>query len=155
MDQIIIFCAKYLFAATILVLFAVWVRATRRNKVEIALATLLAGATAYILIKVANGAYYDTRPFVTQHIKPLVPIGADNGFPSEHTVFTMTLSSVVYLYNRRFGVVALVITAAVGISRVLAHVHTPIDVVVGVVIGAVAGVAGYVIASKLVRKFRK
>jgi undecaprenyl-diphosphatase len=155
MDQIVIFCAKYLFAATILVLFVVWVRATRRNKVEIALASLLAGAVAYILIKVANGAYYDPRPFVTQHINPLVPIGADNGFPSEHTVFTMTLSSVIYLYNRRLGVTALIITAAVGISRVLAHVHSPIDVVVGVVIGAVAGVAGYAIASKLVGRFKE
>ena len=155
MDQIIIFCAKYLFAATILVLFVVWVRVSSRDKIEIALATLMAGAIAYIFIKIANGLYYDPRPFVTQHIKPLVPIGADNGFPSEHTVFTMTLSSLIYVYNRRLGVIAFVITLVVGTSRVLAHVHLPIDIAAGVAFGATAGVAGYVIASKLVGQFKK
>lgn len=155
MDSIIIFTAKYLFLSVILILGFVWLRTDKTKKIELAIATVAAGILAYVLMKFAGQLYYDPRPFVTQHIKPLVSHGADNGFPSEHTVFTMTLSSLIYVYNRRLGVIAFVITLVVGTSRVLAHVHLPIDIAAGVAFGATAGVAGYVIASKLVGQFKK
>jgi undecaprenyl-diphosphatase len=152
MDSLIIFCAKYLFLAAILILGLLWLKAGKLKKIEITIAAITAGIIAYGLMKFAGGLYYDTRPFVAQHIKPLVSHGADNGFPSEHTVFTMTLSSVIYYYNKRLGVVAFVVTLIVGISRILAHVHSPIDIAGGVAIGAAAGAAGYWIAKEVCKK---
>lgn len=155
MGSIIIFTAKYLFLAVVLILGFVWLKAGKTKKIELVAATILAGILAYGLMKFASWLYYDPRPFVAQHIKPLVSHGADNGFPSEHTVFTMMVSSVIYLYNKRLGFIALAITLIVGTSRVLAHVHSPIDIVAGVAIGATAGAAGYMMARKLVEQFRK
>jgi undecaprenyl-diphosphatase len=143
MDSVIIFCAKYLFLSIVLILGFVWLKAGKTKKVELAVATVLAGILAYGLMKFAGWLYYDPRPFVTQHIKPLVSHGADNGFPSEHTVFAMTVSSIICLYNKRFGFIALMVTLIVGVSRVLAHVHSPVDIAAGILIGAIAGIAGY------------
>jgi undecaprenyl-diphosphatase len=155
MNSIIIFSAKYLFLSVIFILGFVWLRANRTNKIRLTVATIIAGILAYGLMKVAGSLFYDPRPFVTHHIKPLVSHGADNGFPSEHTVFTMTLSSIIYLYSRHLGAIALAITLVVGVSRVLAHVHSPVDIAAGVVIGAVAGMAGYYAAGKLISGQKK
>jgi undecaprenyl-diphosphatase len=155
MDSVIIFCAKYLFLTVVLLLGFVWLKTGKTKKIELATAAIMAGILAYGLMKTAGWLYYDPRPFVTQHIKPLVPHGSDNGFPSEHTVFTMMVSSVIYLYDKRLGFIAFAIALIVGISRVLAHVHSPVDILAGLLIGAVAGVAGYYIAKKLVEQLIK
>jgi len=152
MDSVIIFCAKYLFLSVVLILGYIWLKAGKTRKIELAIATILAGILAYGLMKFAGWLYYDPRPFVTQHIKPLVSHGADNGFPSEHTVFTMTVSGVIYMYNKHLGFIAFVIAVIVGSSRVLAHVHSPIDIVTGILIGAAAGAAGYWVAKEICKK---
>lgn len=152
MDSIIIFCAKYLFLAVILILVFTWLKEGKNKKIELMTATVTAGILAYVLMKIAGHLYYDPRPFVTQHIKPLVAHGADNGFPSEHTVFTMTLTSVIYFYNKHLGYIAVIITLIVGTSRVLAHVHSPIDIVGGLLIGTVAGIAGYWAVKRILTK---
>jgi undecaprenyl-diphosphatase len=154
MDSVVIFCAKYLFLVAILILGFVWLKATRAKKIELMGAVVITGIIAYALMKFAGWLYYDPRPFVTQHIKPLVAHGADNGFPSEHTVFTMAISTVIYCYNKQLGVAAFIITLIVGISRVLAHVHLPIDIIGGVLIGVIAGVIGYKISERIFRAKR-
>lgn len=48
---------------------------------------------------------------------------ADNGFPFDHTWLTMVIASVVFVYNRKFGILFAVISFIVGFSRVLAGIH--------------------------------
>jgi undecaprenyl-diphosphatase len=149
MDSVIIFGAKYLFLAAILILGFVWLKASKTKKVELATAVIVAGIVAYGLMKFAGWLHYDPRLFVAQHIKPLVSHGADNGFPSEHTVFTTMISGTSYFYNKRLGFVVFVVALVVGASRVLAHVHSPIDIVAGVLIGATAGAIGYGVSTRI------
>lgn len=97
---------------------------------------------ALILTKIAGSLYFHPRPFVAQHIKPLIPHGADNGFPSEHTVAAVTLATAVFFYRKKFAAWAFGLAVAVGISRMLAHVHSLIDIIGGLAIGAAAGYLG-------------
>lgn len=143
MDSLIIFGAKYLFVAVPVIFCVAWFMAPRKKKVDMALAIVLAGIIAGILDKVTSKLYYDPRPFVSHHITPLVTHAADNGFPSEHTLFTFTIAAVLYFYRPKLGYIAGVLAALVGISRVAAHVHSPIDIVGGAVMGIAAGLAGY------------
>lgn len=116
------------------------------------LAFVIAGVLAVILDKLGGMLYYDPRPFVSRHITPLITHAADNGFPSEHTVFTMTLSAVLIFYRRRLGILSFVLALSVGISRVAADVHSPIDIAGGIVIGLVAGYGGYYLAKGLLKR---
>src|SRR5438132_10951672 len=101
MDSVIIFGAKYLFLAVpLLFLFALY-QASRKDKKQLIIALITALVIAAILDKLLGKLYYDPRPFVSHNLKPLVKHAADNGFPSEHTLFSTAIGTVLYLYRRR------------------------------------------------------
>ena len=143
MNSLIIFGAKYLFIIVALIYVLAWAQANRKYKIQMAAALILAGIIAVILDKIAGKLYYDPRPFVTHHIKPLVAHSADNGFPSEHTLFTMAVSAVLVFFRPKLGILSFILAILVGVSRVAAHVHSPIDIVGGALMGIAAGAAGY------------
>lgn len=146
MDSLIIFCAKYVIVFVVLGwLVAMW-RIRKDLRLQFLVATVLAGIIAVVLSRIASKLYYDPRPFVSQHIKPLIDHAADNGFPSDHALFTMTLTAVTYFYSRKLAGLMLIGTILVGLARVLAHVHSPLDIVTGWLIGCVGAAAGYYIA---------
>jgi undecaprenyl-diphosphatase len=153
MDQIVIFCAKYMVAAVVLLWLIAWLQASKKPRLSLTTATIIAVFIATILDRIISRLYYDPRPFVTHHITPLVAHASDNGFPSEHTLFSITLASVLFFYRPKLGYLAFAIGIVVGISRVAAHVHSPIDIIGGIFIGTIAGYAGYQIAPKLLKRF--
>ena len=148
MDNLIIFSAKYLIFILVLIILLVWLKSSAKMRWQFAAAMVLAGIAAFALSRITGALYYHPRPFVAQHITPLISHGSDNGFPSEHTLLAMTLSTVVYYYRRRLAAGLFGLTLLVGISRVLAHVHSPIDILGGLLLGALAGWVGHWLARK-------
>ena len=151
MDQAIIFCAKYLFIVIPLLLIIVWLQANKKQRKELILAVIIGVIIAVILDKIGGKLFYDTRPFVSQNIQPLVSHSADNGFPSEHALFSSLIATIIIFYRRQLGIIALVIAIVVGFARVLAHVHSPIDIIGGLAIGIGAGVAGVYLARRILQ----
>lgn len=151
MDNIIIFCAKYVFVATGLLVLIVMIRQTRKQRIKLLTTIIAAGIIAYILSKILGKLYYDPRPFVSQNITPLIPHSADNGFPSEHTWFTATIAACLYMFSKQYGKLAFVVVIIVGSARVLAHVHSPIDIVGGIAVGIAAAYAAKILISRIDR----
>ncbi|OVE78970.1 hypothetical protein BVY00_01560 [bacterium G20] len=149
MDNLIIFGAKYLIFIIAAVTLAVWLQIKGKTQWQFAAAVIIAGITAVILSKLASSLYYHQRPFAVQNIQPLVSHSGDNSFPSDHTIMATTLGMVIYFYHRRLGMYVLVLALIVGIARVAAHVHWPVDIAGGLVLGAVSGWVGYFLAKKL------
>ncbi len=143
MDKIIVFCAQYLYLFVILVIVVAWLRIAKDKKAQFFAATILAGIIAFILSRVASRLYYDPRPFVSEHVKPLFAHIADNGFPSDHALLTMTLTAAAYFYNKKAAAVMLVLSIIIGVARVLAKVHSPLDIGSGWVFGITGSIAGY------------
>lgn len=144
MDRLIIFCAQYLFLFVILGLAIAWFRVTdKQTRIRFIVATILAGAIAFALSRIAGHLYYDPRPFVTEHVKPLFGHSTDNGFPSDHALLTGTLTAITYFYDRKVAGAMLVLTIMIGAARVLAKVHSPLDIAAGWIFGVVGAVAGY------------
>lgn len=152
MDSLIIFGASYLFVAVVLLWVVAWLQAGRAHKKQMVIATAAAVVLAAILDKIGSKLYYDPRPFVSQHLHPLVSHAADNGFPSEHTLFSMVLAATLVFFRPKVGWTAVAIALLVGVARVAAHVHSPIDIIGGALMGAAAGYTGYTIARHLVKK---
>lgn len=148
MDSVIIFCAKYLFVVVVLLYLWAIYQASRRDRKALVVSLIIAGVVAVILDKIGGKVYYDPRPFVSQHITPLIQHSADNGFPSEHTILSMTIGILLLYYRRRLGALAVIVAYVVGVARIAAHVHSPIDIIGGIVIGAIAATAGYYAAKK-------
>lgn len=151
MNPIIIFCAKYLFYIVAVIAFIYWLKLTKRQKIEVVIFGIVTIVVAFILAKLGGALFYNPRPFVSDHIVSLFPYIADNGFPSDHTLFSAAIAVTIYSVSKKWGLVLGVLAVVVGISRVLAHVHHPIDIVASLIFGMVAGLAAYFLTPKIIR----
>lgn len=138
MNSLIIFVAKYFFLLSLVILGTYWFRAKRPVKIRLLERLTLGGVLAFALAALAGHLHYDTRPFVTHHLVPLIPHAPDNGFPSDHALLTAFLGFSVLLYSRTLGGVLLLIAFLVGAARVAAHIHNPQDIVGSFVIAALS-----------------
>lgn len=134
MNDAIIFLGKYLYLLVILIaLFFLVKEKTNRKKIIIfSIVTLF---LSFIFGKIAGHFFYDTRPFVSGHFKPLIDHVASNGFPSDHALISFTISAIVYFFNRKLGIILALLGVVVGSSRVYAGIHNPVDILGSFVIG--------------------
>jgi membrane-associated phospholipid phosphatase len=58
----------------------------------------------------------------------------------------MFVAFCVLYYSRRWGIVLVAVSLAAGIARVLAHVHSPIDIAGAIAMAAVAALAAHALA---------
>lgn len=153
MHGIVTFFAKYFIVLSVLGALAVWLRHGKRQKIRFILLAIFGGIITLILAKIGSHVYYDTRPFVAGHFTPYFSHGADNGFPSDHTLLASFLAFLSWQYSRKAGIVLLVIAVLIGLSRVIAGVHHLTDVI-GSIIFALIGVLIAVNAERWLDKQR-
>lgn len=159
MDNFIIFSAKYLYLFEIAIGAIYFFLQPRSKQKSIVLLSAIFLPLAYIVAQVVAALYFDPRPFVVGHFTPLIPHAPDNGFPSDHALLTSAIASILFVYNRRVGVLAWIITAIVGIARVYAGIHHLTDIVGSVVIASVSMwitqkyILHQVIKSKLYKRY--
>ncbi|MDB5266407.1 MAG: phosphatase family protein [Parcubacteria group bacterium] len=128
MNTFFIFGAKYLVALSLLLILWFFWKLPREEKKGFAVVGVVSAILSFVIAKLVSLAYMDPRPFVVNHVAPLIPHAADNGFPSDHALLVGVLAAVVSLYDRRFGVILWVIALIVGISRVFVGVHHLVDI---------------------------
>lgn len=107
---------------------------------------LMAGLTAYVVAKLLASVYQPSgeRPFEMMGVEPGASYLNNPGFPSDHALFTAFLTLAVWFETRKKGIaIALgVMTLLVCLGRVLALVHTPLDVIGGIIVACV-GIVWY------------
>lgn len=155
MNQIIILCAKYLFVLVAVLAFVYWLKLAKKQKIEMIVFGLITVAVAYLLAKLGGALFYDARPFVSDHVASLFPYVADNGFPSDHTLFSGVIAITVYAMSKKWGLILGGLAILVGVSRVLAHVHHPIDIVGSIVFVVIAGLVAHALAPKVIKLVTK
>lgn len=140
----------------LIALYMLIARIDRRRWYETYSYVLLAGLASYALAKFISLWYQPEtlRPFEKLGLEAGAAYLNNPGFPSDHALFGMFLIGAVWYATRRWRVVAvmasLLIVMCVG--RVVALVHTPLDVVGGVAI-AVAGMLCYPPVRQKLRTF--
>lgn len=75
-----------------------------------------------------------------QNFVPLIPHANSASFPSGHATFFFAIGTVLYMYNKKAGVVFLAGSALIGVARILAGLHWTSDIVGGALIGVASGV---------------
>ncbi len=145
MRFLIIFGAKYLFVVVAILAAYAWWRLPKDERLRVVVQAIIGLVMALILVKVAGAIYPELRPFVAHHFTPLFPQRGDNGFPSDHTTFTMLAAFTILPFARRWGWGLAALALIVGLCRVAAGVHYVQDIVGGVAVAGVsAGIAYYV-----------
>lgn len=107
---------------------------------------LMAGLTAYLVAKLLATLYQPSieRPFELMGVAPGAAYLQNSGFPSDHALFTAAITLAVWFETRmkKTTIALAFFTVLVCIGRVLALVHTPLDVTAGVLV-ALTGAVWY------------
>lgn len=144
-DSIIYFFAQtldvYLIVIAMLTLLVVqYHRATpheeRMNLVKemflITFAVLASWFVAHFLKLTIGGL----RPFeFYEALEPLFFYAGGDTFPSGHATFFSALALMMTAFHRRIGMVFIVLAVLISLSRVIAGVHYPLDILAGWIIG--------------------
>lgn len=81
--------------------------------------------------------FFRPRPYIDQSNVHLLVVNTfgSKSFPSDHTVLAFAFAFSLYLINKKFGYVALVVAFLIGMARIMAGVHYPFDVLAAIGIG--------------------
>ncbi len=96
------------------------------------------------------------RPYDVKGIMPyLIEVQHDFSFPSGHTTASFEGAAVVFLYNKKWGIAALVLAALIAFSRMYLYVHYPSDILAGVVLGVLFAYIGMRVSNKVFELIEK
>ena len=73
-------------------------------------------------------------------------------FPSGHTGSSFAAAFALYYYNKKEGILALILAALIGFSRMYLSVHYPTDVLAGFVLGGLSSLMATKIINKKYKK---
>jgi len=154
-DKIIIFLANYLqYPLVVLLLVAVYFwRISKPEKKKLLWTTLLSAAIARLgVTELIRFFYHRSRPFLVYNdIHPLISKN-EYSFPSGHAAFFFALAMAIYLYNKKWGIWFFIAAILISLSRVVAGIHYPSDILGGAVIGVTVGYIVFNYADVLSKK---
>ena len=137
----------YLMVATYLLLLH-FSSYSRIEKYQFFWLTVISGGIARFGVnEIVHLFYHRSRPFITYRLHPLL---FDNGwsFPSGHASFFFATATVIYLYNKKWGIGFFIATLVATISRVAAGLHYPSDILGGMIIGILTAYGVFQLAAR-------
>lgn len=98
--------------------------------------------------------YFQTlRPFdALSSVKPLL-LETGFAFPSGHATFFMALATALWFYHKRLAVFFGISAILIGLARVSAGIHWPVDILGGLFLGYAVGVTLYKLLSGIASRF--
>ena len=102
----------------------------------VVLALAAAGLSKFIVGEIIRQLWFRSRPFIALNFAPLINQSpAEASFPSGHALFFFALATIVYLYNKKAGILFYIASFFIAVARVFVGVHWPSDVLAGAVLG--------------------
>ncbi len=93
------------------------------------------------------------RPcWVDPNIPLLIPNPKDYSFPSGHTLASLEASVMIFLHNKKWGTVCLIISMLIAFSRMYLFVHFPTDILGGAILGTIISISVYNIYENIKNK---
>jgi undecaprenyl-diphosphatase len=138
-NALIVFFARWLFFIMVGGVIG-WLVKTKKSWRQIVTVAAPPIVNWAVVLNGLHALIHDPRPFVALHTTPLVWVNQgewNTSFPSGHAIFLFSLATAVWFFDRKFGGALFVLSALVGVARVLALAHWPIDIVVGAALGII------------------
>lgn len=76
------------------------------------------------------------RPYlVFENFISLFPYGAYDSFPSGHAGLFGAIAGAIYVFHKKAGLIFFLGALLIGIARIIAGVHFPLDILAGLILG--------------------
>ncbi len=131
---------------------------TRRAGFAMGIALLLGLLVCNLTLKplMARMRPYDYQLTVFgKQIALLVATPHDFSFPSGHTIASFEGAVALMLYDRKWGIPAMVLAVLIAFSRLYLYVHYPTDVLASVILGTAFAFLGHFLIKYLYNRFQK
>lgn len=90
---------------------------------------------SYAIAAFLKKVFHTARPFTAlPNVHPLF-LETDFAFPSGHSATIAALAGALFFENKKLSYLCMVATLLIGVARVMAGVHFPLDIVGGYAIG--------------------
>lgn len=94
------------------------------------------------------------RPFVNNevnflHIKTFIEDISSRSFPSGHASFFFGISTVLFFYNKKLGIIFFLASLPIVIARIYCGIHWPLDIAGGLIVGIISGILVFKVYEKI------
>jgi len=152
LDVLGIFFARYLGYILIFCVFLFPVLKLRKYWSMFFQAFISAAFTRFVIVGLIRWIWPRPRPFIENNVNSLLTHNSA-AFPSGHAAFFFALSTVVYFYNKKFGILFFLASFLICLSRVFVGIHWPTDILAGAVVGIFSGWLIHKIFESIAKKF--
>lgn len=108
------------------------IRTQKRKPLVFFLSLIIFSIVGLLILKPIIGR---PRPFMVEAFDLLIKEPMGYSFPSGHTGSSFAAAFTIYYYNKKEGILALILAALIGFSRMYLSVHYPTDVLAGLILG--------------------
>ena len=155
-DMLVVFFAAYLqyLLVAVFLLLLFFSAYTKRDKFYIFWVSTISIAVArFGVAELIRFFYHRPRPFLALEVHKLLSSGwfysdTEWSFPSGHSAFFFGMATAIYLYNKKWGIGFFIAAILMNVSRVIAGVHYPSDILGGAIVGIVVGCLVFHFAEK-------
>ena len=135
LDSLGIFFSEYLGYVLVTILILFLLKDYKRYWLMVAKALSAAILARFVITELIRFFWERARPFVVNQVNLLLSHEATSSFPSGHAAFFFALSTVIYFYNKKAGILFFLASFLISISRVFCGIHWPSDILAGAIIG--------------------
>lgn len=96
----------------------------------------------FIVAEIIRFFYFRARPFLSFHVTQLVYKNPEASFPSGHTIGIVALGLALLYFDKKIGILVAVSGVGVGVFRIIAGLHYPLDVLGGIILSLPSAWAG-------------
>lgn len=93
------------------------------------------GFLAYFISEILKILFHTTRPFLALPNVQALFTESSYAFPSGHATFFSALAFAIFFLHKKAGYVFICFAVLIGVARIVAGVHFPVDILGGFVLG--------------------
>lgn len=122
-------------------LILLFVKKTRKCGILMLVSIALGAVVGNVILK---NVIARPRPcWIDPNISLLIPNPHDFSFPSGHTLASFEAAITIFLHNKKWGSLSLVLAALIAFSRMYLFVHFPTDIIGGIVLATIISIVVY------------
>lgn len=154
LDTVVSFLASnYALIISVALLVYLFEHKDKLKGVSDLIVVIITAGTAWTAATYLKLFFHTLRPF--EVFPSVVTLVSQNGFafPSGHAAFFMAIATSLWFYHKRLAIFFGISAILIGISRVIAGIHFPIDILGGLALGFILGMIMPLIINKLKNLF--